>query len=121
MSCRSSKSCTYQTSLRLETSNEPTTTQESQVESQAEVSLAKPEKSQNLPLPPALEAAAEQNFASFYLRQTTQEFADDLDKLRTASDFNDRSVELLVDSLQKGTACFSKQDRIRVGRAGMET
>lgn len=81
---------------------------------------AETEKSQNPPLTPALEAAAEQNFASFYLRQTTQEFADDLDKLRTASDFNDRSVELLVDSLQKGTACFSKQDRIRVGRVGVE-
>jgi hypothetical protein len=106
--------------LATETTNEPATIQDSQVELQAKNSNAKTEKSQNPPLTPALEAAAEQNFASFYLRQTTQEFADDLDKLRTASDFNDRSVELLVDSLQKGTACFSKQDRIRVGRVGVE-
>lgn len=107
--------------MSTETTNEPATAQNSQVESQAKNSDLNLEKSQNAPLTPALEAAAEQNFASFYLRQTTQEFADDLDKLRTASDFNDRSVELLVDSLQKGTACFSKQDRIRVGRVGMET
>lgn len=63
--------------------------------------------------------AAETKFAEFYLRQITQEFADDLDKLRTASDFNDRSVELLIDSLQKGTACFDREERVRVGRAGL--
>jgi hypothetical protein len=76
---------------------------------------------QPIALTQAEEVTAEQKFAAFYLRQTTQEFADDLDKLRTASDFNDRSVELLVDSLQKGTACFAKSDRVRIGRAGAET
>jgi len=59
----------------------------------------------------------EQSFEDFYLRQATKEFANDLDKLRSASDFNARSVPLLVQALKQGTACFGREERVRVGNA----
>lgn len=61
---------------------------------------------------------SEELFDAFYLRQMTTEFAEDLDKLRSASDFNDRSVPLLVNALKQGRGCFSKGERERVGKAG---
>lgn len=58
----------------------------------------------------------EQAFESFYLRQAAKEFSDDLDKLRGASDFKGQSsVELLVGALKQGGACFSGDERARVG------
>ena len=59
----------------------------------------------------------EQAFNDFYLRQATKEFANDLDKLRSASDFNARSVPMLVGALKQGGACFTKEERARVGVA----
>ncbi|KAK5129483.1 hypothetical protein LTR08_003206 [Meristemomyces frigidus] len=58
---------------------------------------------------------AEQAFADFYLRQATREFADELDKLRAAGDFNARSVGVLVGGLKQGCACFTREERGRVG------
>jgi hypothetical protein len=47
------------------------------------------------------------------------EFSDDLDKLRGTSDFKGQSsVELLVGALKQGSACFSKDERSRVGGGG---
>lgn len=61
-------------------------------------------------------ADTEQAFESFYLRQAAKEFSDDLDKLRGASDFKGQSsVELLVGALKQGGACFSGDERKRVG------
>ena len=60
---------------------------------------------------------AEQAFQDFYLRQATKEFANDLEKLRNASDFNARSVPVLIDALRQGTACLSKDERAKVGAA----
>lgn len=61
-------------------------------------------------------ADAEEAFESFYLRQAAKEFSDDLDKLRGASDFKGQSsVELLVGALKQGGACFSGDERKRVG------
>lgn len=51
------------------------------------------------------------------MRQATKEFANDLDKLRSAGDFNDRSVSMLVDALKQGTRCFGEEERARAGRA----
>ena len=59
----------------------------------------------------------EQAFEEFYLRQATKEFANDLDKLRSAPDFNERSLPILIDALKQGTACFSKEERKKVGAA----
>lgn len=54
----------------------------------------------------------EQAFEAFYLKQTTREFSEDLEKLRAANDFKgQRSVELLVGALKQGTTTFSKDER----------
>lgn len=57
----------------------------------------------------------EKSFEDFYLRQATREFANDLDKLRSAGDFNERSIPLLISALKQGTACFSRDERRRIG------
>lgn len=73
--------------------------------------------------PPGLTTARKQvqnpelEFEAFYLRQATKELANDLDKLRSASDFRDNSVSMLVDALKQGTACFSQGERVRIGSA----
>lgn len=57
----------------------------------------------------------EQTFEEFYLKQATKEFANDIDKLRSAPDFNERHVPILVQALKQGTACFSKEEKQRIG------
>jgi ribosome assembly protein 3 len=61
--------------------------------------------------------AQEDAFTSFYLRQMTTEFAEDLDKIRSAGDFNDKSLGLLISALKQGRDCFDRQDRLAVGKA----
>lgn len=60
---------------------------------------------------------AEDAFTSFYLRQMTTEFAEDLDKIRSAGDFNDKSLGLLIGALKQGRECFDRHDRLAVGKA----
>ncbi|KAK3718684.1 hypothetical protein LTR37_004901 [Vermiconidia calcicola] len=60
-----------------------------------------------------------QAFEDFYLKQATKEFANDLDKLRSAADFNDRSVPILVAALKQGTTCFKEEERIKIGEAAL--
>ncbi|GKT63755.1 ribosome assembly protein 3 [Colletotrichum tofieldiae] len=62
----------------------------------------------------AATTAASQEFAAFYLQRTTQEFAEDLDKVREADDFKADSVPFLVHALQQGTALYSARDQERV-------
>ena len=61
----------------------------------------------------------EQAFEDFYLKQATKEFANDIDKLRSAPDFNERNVSILIRALRQGTACFGEGERRRVGSAGL--
>jgi ribosome assembly protein 3 len=56
-------------------------------------------------------------FEDFYLKQATKEFANDIDKLRSAPDFNESHVPVLIRALRQGTACFSREERVRVGGA----
>ena len=60
---------------------------------------------------------AEDAFTSFYLRQMTTEFAEDLDKIRSAGDFDNKSISMLVAALQQGRSCFAKDERLSVGRS----
>ncbi|KAI1385314.1 ribosome-assembly protein 3-domain-containing protein [Hypoxylon trugodes] len=53
-------------------------------------------------------------FTSYYLQQSTKEFAEDLDKVRSADDFKGDAVAMLVKSLQQGTSLFSAADQKRV-------
>lgn len=61
--------------------------------------------------------AAEDAFTSFYLRQMTTEFAEDLDKIRSAGDFDNESISMLVAALQQGRSCFTEDERLSVGRS----
>lgn len=56
-------------------------------------------------------------FTAYYLQRATQEFAEDLDKVRTADDFKPDSVPLLVHALQQGTALFATKEKARVAEA----
>ena len=79
---------------------------------EAEVSAS---KSAISPPPPPQVPPPNQAFDEFYLRQATKEFANDLDKLRSASDFWAGSVDVLVKALGQGRACFTAEERRRVG------
>lgn len=57
----------------------------------------------------------EKAFEDFYLKQATREFANDIDKLRSAPDFNERHVPVLIQALRQGTGCFSREERVKVG------
>jgi len=60
----------------------------------------------------------EQAFEDFYLKQATKEFASDLDKLRSAPDFKEGSVPVLIEALRQGRACYGVEERRRVGEGG---
>jgi len=57
---------------------------------------------------------SDESFEFYYLRQVTAEFADDIDKIRNASDFNERSVAVLVQALKGSGANFTEEERGRV-------
>ena len=56
----------------------------------------------------------ESEFTSYYLQRATQEFSEDLDKMRTADDFKADAIQVLVEALQQGTAMFSPEEQRRV-------
>ena len=57
-----------------------------------------------------------ESFESYYLRQITNEFADDIDKIRNAPDFTEKSVHVLVDALKQSGAHFTEeQQRVIMG------
>lgn len=62
----------------------------------------------------------QQAFDDFYLKQVTKEFANDLDKLRSASDFRGQSVAVLIEALRQGRACFTSDERVRIGTAASQ-
>ncbi|KAL8812191.1 MAG: hypothetical protein Q9200_001231 [Gallowayella weberi] len=53
-------------------------------------------------------------FEAFYLKQITTEFADDLDKLRNASDFNDKFLPILIDGLKCTARTYSEEEKAKV-------
>jgi ribosome assembly protein 3 len=55
-----------------------------------------------------------EKFSAYYLQRTTQELADDLEKVRTAEDFKADSISSLVHALQQGAAQFSAEDQKRI-------
>ena len=54
------------------------------------------------------------DFASFYLRRVTEELADELDKIRSANDFSESSLPILIHALQQGQNIFSEEEKRRV-------
>ncbi|KAF2427690.1 hypothetical protein EJ08DRAFT_680835 [Tothia fuscella] len=66
----------------------------------------------------AQKESANQDFTSWYLRKITQELEDDLDKIRSAGDFNENSLPVLINALQQGETIFSAEEKRRiVGKA----
>ncbi|KAL8684052.1 MAG: hypothetical protein Q9186_000082 [Xanthomendoza sp. 1 TL-2023] len=59
-------------------------------------------------------SAEKTDFEAFYLKQVTAEFADDLDKLRNASDFNDNSLPILIDALKCTARTYSEEEKAEV-------
>ncbi|KAL9584143.1 MAG: hypothetical protein Q9212_002302 [Teloschistes hypoglaucus] len=54
------------------------------------------------------------DFESLYLKQITAEFADDLDKLRNAPDFSEKSVPILIDALKGAARNYSEEEKAKV-------
>lgn len=53
----------------------------------------------------------EETFESYFLKQMTAEFADDIDKIRNAPDFSEKSVPILVDALKQCAGNFSEEEK----------
>lgn len=52
------------------------------------------------------------SFEDFYLQQITNEFADDIDKIRQASDFKETmSLPVLVAALKQGATIYTEEER----------
>lgn len=61
---------------------------------------------------------ASAEFTSFYLQQATNEFGEDLDKVRNADDFKGDALPMLIKALQQGAALIPSADRHRIMEAG---
>lgn len=61
--------------------------------------------------PPKPDAQVASDFTAYYLQRATQEFAEDLDKVRAADDFKNDALQTLVAALQQGTAMFSAEEQ----------
>lgn len=58
-----------------------------------------------------LETTHTDSFEEVYLRQITHEFADDIDKIRQASDFKEKSLLVLVAALKQGATIYTEEER----------
>ncbi|KAL2268104.1 hypothetical protein VTJ83DRAFT_2950 [Remersonia thermophila] len=78
--------------------------------------MAPPSRPSPAPEKSDKQVAAE--FTSYYLQRATQEFAEDLDKVRSADDFKNDALHVLIGALQQGTALFSPDEQRRIVTAG---
>lgn len=60
------------------------------------------------------------DFESWYLRRVTAEFAEDLDKVRSAGDFKESSVPILIRALEQGSGMFTQEEKARIMVGGTE-
>lgn len=67
---------------------------------------------------PPTDTQISEEFTRYYMQRVTEEFAEDLDVIRTADDFQNSAFPLLVHALQQGTAMFSIEDKRRVVAEG---
>ncbi|MDI1485087.1 MAG: hypothetical protein OHK93_000221 [Ramalina farinacea] len=54
------------------------------------------------------------DFEQFYLQKATAEFADDIEKLRKATDFKESSVPVLIAALKQGAGNFTVDQKRKV-------
>ncbi|CAF9907521.1 hypothetical protein IMSHALPRED_005555 [Imshaugia aleurites] len=78
--------------------------------------IAKSEEPQSPTEIPTENSSAQptEDFESYYIKRVTAEFADDIDKLRNAPDFSEKSVPVLIQALQQGSKGFSEEEKERV-------
>jgi ribosome assembly protein 3 len=67
---------------------------------------------------PPTDAQISEDFTRYYMQRVAEEFAEDLDAIRTADDFKDSTLPLLVHALQQGTSIFPIGDKRRVVTEG---
>jgi ribosome assembly protein 3 len=72
------------------------------------------------PAQPSSTQPEAQDFSSWYLSAVTSEFADDIEKLRSATDFKDSSVGILIEALKEGAELFGEEERALVLGMGWE-
>ncbi|KAI9833849.1 MAG: hypothetical protein M1826_006372 [Phylliscum demangeonii] len=70
------------------------------------------------PPPPPTEMQIQERFEKYYLRKITSEYADELDALRSADDFVDPSLSVLMDALKQGVETFSMAEKRLIVEAG---
>jgi ribosome assembly protein 3 len=63
------------------------------------------------------ESADLANVKAYYMQRLVKEFAEDLDAVRTADDFSDSSLPVLLQALQKGVSTFSEHEVQRLAAA----
>jgi ribosome assembly protein 3 len=66
-----------------------------------------------------LQVEEQPDFASFYLRKVAMELEDDLDKIRSAGDFKQSSLDLLISALRQGESIFSADEKRQVMQSGL--
>ena len=64
--------------------------------------------------PSADPQATPKDFESFYLQQLTTEFADDLDRLRKANDFNQNTLPVLIEALKQTAKVYTEEEKEKV-------
>ncbi|KAI9773467.1 MAG: hypothetical protein M1840_007684 [Geoglossum simile] len=57
-------------------------------------------------------------YETYYLRRATAELAGDLDKVRSADDFTDKSVAILIDAVRQGVTAIPLGERRKVATMG---
>lgn len=45
------------------------------------------------------------------MQQVTAEFADDIDRLRNANDFSEKSVPVLIEALKQSACVYSEEEK----------
>ncbi|TID14421.1 hypothetical protein E2P81_ATG09294 [Venturia nashicola] len=53
-------------------------------------------------------------FSAWYLRQVAKELEEDLDKVRSAGDFSNSSLPVLIHALQQGASTFTDGEKKRI-------
>jgi ribosome assembly protein 3 len=66
------------------------------------------------PSKPEAKPEVEDVFGNIYLRRVVAELTDDLDKVREANDFSNRSMPMLIHALKQGSSVYSAEERRRV-------
>jgi hypothetical protein len=66
------------------------------------------------PSKPEAKSEVEDIFGNIYLKRVVAELTDDLDKVREANDFSNRSMPMLIHALRQGSSVYSAEERRRV-------